>query len=590
MLPAPTTIATSTSCARTSRTWLAIRSICAGSVPYSRSPIRASPEIFSSMRLNRAEANGRTLLLPHLEAREAGDAYVLARLGRDLGAQVLDRLALVLLLVEVLLIEEDELGGPLLQLPLDDLLHDVVRLAVGLRLILQDAALVRHLLLGDVVQRDVLRVHRSDVDRDLARELLEVVVQGDEVRLAKHLDKDADALLLALSGAAHVRIRGDHALRGAAPAALGGRSGPLLAEDLDGLGLVAPGLLESLLHVHHRRARLLAQGLHLCCGHRHQDSPPLWVGAGSAAGSSSSVCGGCGISIAASRFASSWDPWRSCGLVSPSPCGWGLSSPVSLSASACFWVSACLAAACAFASASAFAFASASAFAFSSASCLAFSSASRRLRSSSSRRLRSSSSARRFSSAARQVAAAPSIDEPRPPTIRSQERIASSLPGITYRTGLGSQLESTRPMIGISRRSASRRAISSVFRSMMITASGMRCMSATPPRLYSSLRSSASIDMRSFVGSRSSRPPSFSSRSSCRRWIRLRIVLKLVSSPPSQRRFTYGIWHRSAHCSTESRACFLVPTNRITPPFAATSVTKSVACFSSSSVWRRSMM
>src|SRR4051812_10636036 len=539
MLPAPTTIATSTSCARTSRTWLAIRSICVGSVPYSRSPIRASPESFSSMRLNRAEANGRTLLLPHLEAREAGDSNVLARLGRDLGAQILDRLALVLVLVEVLLIEQDELGGPLLQLAVDDLLDDALGLAVGLRLLLEDAPLVGDVVLWNVLERDVLRVHRSDVDRDIAGELLEVVVERDEVGLALHLDEHADALLLALPRPAHVGVGGDHALGGAASAALGSGSGALLAEDLDGLGLVAARLLEGLLHVHHRGARLLAQRLHLGRRDRHQDSPPLWVGAGSGAVfASSSVCGGCGISIAASRFASSWEPWRLWGLVSPSPCGWGLSSPVSFSASACFWVSVPLAAACAFASASAFAFASASAFAFSSASCFAFSSASRRLRSSSSRRFRSSSSARRFSSAARHVAAAVSIDEPSPPTIRSHERIASSLPGITYRTGLGSQFESTRPMIGISRRSASRSAISSVFRSMMITASGMRCMSATPPRLYSSLRSSASIDMRSLVGSRSSRPPSLSSRSSCRRLIRWRIVWKLVSRPPSQRLFT----------------------------------------------------
>ena len=72
--------------------------------------------------------------------------------------------------------------------------------------------------------------------------------------------------------------------------------------------------------------------------------------------------------------------------------------------------------------------------------------------------------------------------------------------------------------------------------------------------------------------------------------MRFLIVLKLVSSPPSQRRLTYGIPQRSAHCSTESRACFLVPTNRITPPLRATSLTKSVARFSRTSVWRRSMM
>ena len=37
--------------------------------------------------------------------------------------------------------------------------------------------------------------------------------------------------------------------------------------------------------------------------------------------------------------------------------------------------------------------------------------------------------------------------------------------------------------------------------------------------------------------------------------------------------------HFSAHSSTESRACFLVPTKRMTPPLAASSRTKSVALF-----------
>src|ERR687898_1195004 len=167
MLPAPTTTATSTPWARTSRTWFAIRSICAGSVPYSRSPISASPESFSRTRLKLAEAI-RRLLLSHLEAGEARDPDVLAGLGGELGAQVLDRLALVALLVEVLLIEQDLLGGPLAQLPLDDLLDHLVGLSVRPGLLLEDLALPLTVLLGDVLEGDVARVHRGDVDRHLA--------------------------------------------------------------------------------------------------------------------------------------------------------------------------------------------------------------------------------------------------------------------------------------------------------------------------------------------------------------------------------------------------------------------------------------
>src|SRR5918995_4935959 len=111
MLPAPTTIATSTPRPRTSPTWFAIRSICPGSVPYSRSPISASPESFSRIRLKLAEAAKPPLLLSDLEPGEAGDSDVLARLGGDVVPQVLDRLALVFLLIEVLLVEQHDLGG-----------------------------------------------------------------------------------------------------------------------------------------------------------------------------------------------------------------------------------------------------------------------------------------------------------------------------------------------------------------------------------------------------------------------------------------------------------------------------------------------
>src|SRR4051794_29073050 len=127
---------------------------------------------------------------------------------------------------------------------------------------------------------------------DLAREVLEVVVERDEVRLALHLDQDADALLLALACPAHVGVGRNDALRGAASATLCSGGCALLAEDLDRLLLVALGLLECLLDVHHRSAGALAKRLHLCGTDRHQDSPPLLAGVGSGAASGSSLGGG----------------------------------------------------------------------------------------------------------------------------------------------------------------------------------------------------------------------------------------------------------------------------------------------------------
>ena len=60
MLPAPTTIATSTPRSRIAATWRAIRSTSAASVPYSSSPISASPESFSRMRLNWGSGCGQS--------------------------------------------------------------------------------------------------------------------------------------------------------------------------------------------------------------------------------------------------------------------------------------------------------------------------------------------------------------------------------------------------------------------------------------------------------------------------------------------------------------------------------------------------
>ena len=116
-----------------------------------------------------------------------------------------------------------------------------------------------------------------------------------------------------------------------------------------------------------------------------------------------------------------------------------------------------------------------------------------------------------------------------------QERMASSFPGITKSIGSGSQFVSTSPMIGILRRFASRTPIASVLRSTTNTASGGRCMSATPPRFVSSLSRSDMAAMRSRTGSSSIVPDSVQSRRSCRRRMRLLMVWKFVRRPPSQR-------------------------------------------------------
>src|SRR3954451_8772944 len=189
MLPAPITSATSTPRSWTRWTCRAIAPTLFPSMPYSSEPIMASPESLSRIRSNAGSPTG--LLAADREAREALDDDVLAELAGQLGPDLLDRLALVLVGVDVRLRQEGDLLEPLAQLALGDLRPDVLRL-VG-RLLLEDAQLgvlgvLRDLVLGDPLDRR----DRGDVPGAGAREVHEVAVAGDEVRVAVDLDEDAD--------------------------------------------------------------------------------------------------------------------------------------------------------------------------------------------------------------------------------------------------------------------------------------------------------------------------------------------------------------------------------------------------------------
>src|SRR3954447_3908408 len=127
MLPTPTTTAISTPRACTRRTCSARAAMRSGSAPYSSGPISASPDSLRRIRLkagagsppasSRATSGPRRgwgpLLAAHLEAGEAADDHVLAGLRSGGRAQVLDRLALVLVLVHVLLVQQHVLLEPL---------------------------------------------------------------------------------------------------------------------------------------------------------------------------------------------------------------------------------------------------------------------------------------------------------------------------------------------------------------------------------------------------------------------------------------------------------------------------------------------
>src|ERR671933_106413 len=107
MLPAPTTTASSTPRACTPAIWAAIAATRSGSVPCSRRPMSASPDSFRSTRLNTglgrapSSATAAPLFLADGEAHEAPDHDVLAGARREPGPQLLDRLAVVLVAVDV---------------------------------------------------------------------------------------------------------------------------------------------------------------------------------------------------------------------------------------------------------------------------------------------------------------------------------------------------------------------------------------------------------------------------------------------------------------------------------------------------------
>ena len=129
---------------------------------------------------------------------------------------------------------------------------------------------------------------------------------------------------------------------------------------------------------------------------------------------------------------------------------------------------------------------------------------------------------------------------------RSPERMASSLPGMTYWMTSGSQLVSTTATTGMPSLLASVTAMSSFLVSRMNTASGRRSRFRMPLRLRSSLSSSRVSRRASFLGMASNSPESRMRWYSFILPTRLEMVSKLVSMPPSQRWLMYGMPHFSA--------------------------------------------
>src|SRR5438093_2944351 len=127
---------------------------------------------------------------------------------------------------------------------------------------------------------DVLRIHRRDLHRDLLRELAELGIARDEVRLARELDERADP-----SPGVNVGLD-DAFLRQPVGLLLRPCESALPQERL-GLLEVPARLLERALAVHHTRAAVLAEALDILGIDRHHSSTFLTaVTSVSSAGSS----------------------------------------------------------------------------------------------------------------------------------------------------------------------------------------------------------------------------------------------------------------------------------------------------------------
>src|SRR5439155_21298 len=104
----------------------------------------------------------------------------------------------------------------------------------------------------DRVGVDIVCAHSGDLDRQVADELLELLVAGHEVAFAVDLDQHPDA-------AARVDVAADEALAGLPAGALGGSRLAAFAQNADGLLHVAFTLFKGALAVHEARQRALAQ-------------------------------------------------------------------------------------------------------------------------------------------------------------------------------------------------------------------------------------------------------------------------------------------------------------------------------------------
>src|SRR5919109_725990 len=269
MLPPPTTMPSATPKLLASATWRAIEATTRGSIPKPcSSPAKASPESLSRtlVYLGVIRSPSPTLSglvsLPHSNAAEATYRDVLTHRGLRLLDEGGNRLCLVL---DPLLLEENGVLEERLDLALDDLVYDSLRLARVLRRLGVDGRLLVDGRLRDLVARHPGGVRKRDVHGDVLRQPFEPLGLGDEIGLAVELQEHAELRRQVRVGLVLVGVH--DAFGRCPPGPSGGvRKTPLPQDPLGGVD-VAAGLLERLLAVHHPGAGRVAKGLHVSCAY-----------------------------------------------------------------------------------------------------------------------------------------------------------------------------------------------------------------------------------------------------------------------------------------------------------------------------------
>src|SRR5581483_822667 len=296
ILPPPTTSARSQPSSLTSLISWAKALTVAPSMPKLLTPAKTSPVTLRMIRLYfgaplfmkfaGARVKARRLFFSgrfaQMIAREAPDLNVFAepadRFVDDIGD-------LFVRIFDERLLEQARFRVKAVDLALDDLVHDLFRLAALQRLLAVDRFFLVELRRRHFLAPQVARIGRGDLHRDVFEQGLKFRRARNEVGLAVDLHQHADL-------AARMNVRSHRPVRRHTFGLLCRRRQSFLAQVVDRPGHLPAALGKGLLAVHHSRSGLFPELFYRACADFHGHQAPaaaLSAPAASAAARSSSL-------------------------------------------------------------------------------------------------------------------------------------------------------------------------------------------------------------------------------------------------------------------------------------------------------------